>query len=225
MTNPTTSTTAREARIAEDTVGAIDVFSRLLGAVETGRWHYAADKSRQLTKKLDALSVTLARTDQAASRQIVEAIVRRDSQPYRIGQALYGDRAAAAEPSPLEQVEAAKRRRDFAGEIQAARAGQQALESAPWYPARPGDLLHVHYEASGEFEAYGETYIVEYSEAQGGQVLRLLCDTAGVDGYAGAFAPGMVDDPFTEAWYEAGPQRLTIVRHGRVVHGQGADVR
>jgi hypothetical protein len=123
-------------------------------------------------------------------------------------------------PSPLEMVEAAKRCRDLPGEIAAVQAGQRALETAPWYPARAGDLVHVHYYGSlaDMTPEQGETYVVEHSEDEGGLVLRLLHHTAGFEG-AGCFAPGMVDAPLMEAWFEAGPDALTIVRDGRVVHG------
>lgn len=209
----------RESRIAEETVSAIDFTSRLLGAVEDGNWQYAGDKLGQLTRALKVLEQQIARTDQPAAGAPVAQYVSRASRHYRLGKALYGDTRTASEPSPLEQVEAAKRRRDFDGEIDAVRAGYQALESAPWYPARAGDIMHVHYEA-GEFApACGETYVVEHDEQEGGLVLRLLHADMGMVG-PGAFAPGMVNAPLMEAWFEAGPAVLTIVRNGRIVHGQ-----
>jgi hypothetical protein len=66
-----------------------------------------------------------------------------------------------------------------------------------------------------------ETYLVEHSQDEGGQVLRLLhADKHLTDtGASGAFAPGMVDAPLMQAWFEAGPAALTIVRDGRVIHG------
>jgi hypothetical protein len=129
------------------------------------------------------------------------------------------DRAA----SPLAQAEAAKRSRDLVGELTALTAADDALTSAPWYPVRPGDLLHVHYEQAGQMPAFGETYIV--GDASGELLsLQLLAHTcpdaigAGL-GMVGCFAVDAHDDPLYEPWFEAGPHLLTIVRDGRVVHG------
>lgn len=217
------SPTAREARIAEETVSAIDFMSRLLGAIETGRWTYALDKLGQLQRPLKSLGVYLAQDDQTAKGARVDALVRREARHYRIGKALYGDSSAAAEQSPLAQADDAKRRRDFFGEIDAIQAGHQALESAPWYPALVGDVVHVFYYGSftPAMPPQGETYVVEHSEEEGGLVLRLLYADVDLIG-PGAFAPGMAGDPLMEAWMEAGPAALTIVRAGRVIHGSGA---
>ncbi len=130
---------------------------------------------------------------------------------------LYGRTAEQA--SPLEQAEDAKRARDLTGEIGALQHGQAALESAPWYPAEAGDVVHIHYEATSAVPEAGETYVVEHSDAEGGLVLRVLHSTPGVFFSPGCFAPGMAGDPLLEPWFEAGPAALTIVRHGRIVHG------
>lgn len=203
---------AREMRIAEETVSAIDHMSRLLGGIEDGNWHYAGDKIPNLIDALSTLRVNLARTDQVATGPSVAAAVRRESRHYRIGKALY--------MSTLEQVEEAKKRRDFLGEIDAVRTGYAALESAPWYPAQAGDILHVAYEATTGMSATGETYVVEHSEQEGGFVLRALSAEPDLIS-PGALAPGIVDSPLMEAWFEVGPHNLTIVRHGRVIHGPG----
>jgi hypothetical protein len=126
--------------------------------------------------------------------------------------------ASAAARSPLEQVEEAKRQRDLVGELGALTSGYEALTSAPWYPAQAGDMVHVNYSA-----VHGETYVVEHSEEKGGLVLVLRAVFADVSPLetleAGAWAPGIVDDPFMELWMEAGPDTLAIVRNGRDVHG------
>lgn len=102
-----------------------------------------------------------------------------------------------------------------------------ALTAAPWYPARPGDILHVHLEAAGALPDLGETYIVEPAAAAppGMLQLRLLAaaDSHGTDlsTYEGPFAGAPDSDPLAVAWMEAGPHRLTVVRHGRVVHQGG----
>lgn len=144
----------------------------------------------------------------------------------RIGEALHetGRRAQDKQSNPLKQVspadqmEEAHQRRDFFGVIEAGNAGYRALKSAPWYPAQAGDILHIHFEATTNVAESGETYIVEHSDDEGGLVLRLLHHDADMLG-PGAYAPGVVDDPFMDLWMEAGPHRLAIVRNGSVVHG------
>ena len=127
--------------------------------------------------------------------------------------------------SPLEKAEDAKRRRDLAGEVDVLMSAGADLESAPWHPVRPGDLVHVHYEAGGSSDAFGETYIVAAGQ-HGFLSMQLLAhtlpeaeDTAGL---VGCFAVEDDPDPLMELWFEAGPHRLTIVRDGRPVHIGGA---
>jgi hypothetical protein len=137
---------------------------------------------------------------------------------------LYGEQKG--EPlSPLAQAEDAKRARDIHGEIDALMAGGRSLKSAPWHPLRNGDLVHVHYEAAGEMPAFGETYAVEPRDGFPRDLqLCLIHHTAAKehDDMAGVFAPGPIEEPLYEAWFEAGPHRLTIVRDGRPVHVGGA---
>ncbi|RBQ21649.1 hypothetical protein DP939_02755 [Spongiactinospora rosea] len=120
--------------------------------------------------------------------------------------------------SPLARADDAKRRRDIDGELGAIKDGYEALTSAPWYPARAGDILHVHYEAL-DVAAWGETYLV--TGGRFGVELLLLAHTAQDADAAGAYAPGMPDDPIMEAWMEAGPGALMVVRDGRVIHPAG----
>ena len=129
--------------------------------------------------------------------------------------------------SPLARAEDAKRARDIVGEVEALNSGYTALTKASWYPARPGDMVHVHYEQAGEMAAFGETYLV--SAGSGGFLsMQLLAhtlpeDTEFLDGMVGCFAVDDDPEPLTELWMEAGPHRLTIVRDGRPVHiGSGA---
>lgn len=128
--------------------------------------------------------------------------------------------------SPLAQAEDAKRRRDLLGELDILMGAGAALTSAPWYPARPGDLVHVHYEAGGQMAAFGETYRVTAGD-HGFLSMQLLChtlpeDTEFLDGMVGCFAVADDPDPLSDLWFEAGPHRLTIVRDGRPVHIGGA---
>jgi len=148
----------------------------------------------------------------------------------RVLTALYGRPGATPQTSPLVQAQDAKRARDLGGEIGALTAADHELTSAPWYPVRPGDLIHVHYrrERAGQMPAFGETYIV--GDAGDGLLsMQLLANTFpdSVDqflasGMVGCFAVEAADDPLYEAWFEAGPHRLAIVRDGRVVHDGGA---
>lgn len=143
----------------------------------------------------------------------------------RILTALYGRPGATPQTSPLAQAEDAKRARDLAGEVGALMAADHELTSAPWYPVRPGDMVHVHYESGGLSDAFGETYLI--SAGDGGFLsMKLLAHTLpeseDTSGLAGCFAVEDDPDPLMELWFEAGPHRLTIVRDGRPVHVGGA---
>ncbi|WP_329141055.1 hypothetical protein [Streptomyces sp. NBC_00670] len=141
----------------------------------------------------------------------------------RIAKALYGRGDELPPQSPLQTAEDAKRARDLGGELSALRSGHHTLTSASWYPARPGDLVHIHYEGRTGRAAYGETYIVGPAE-HGMLSMQLLAHTlpeASGDGaeVTGAwYATEESADPLAEVWMEAGPHRLTIVRDGRPVH-------
>lgn len=130
--------------------------------------------------------------------------------------------------SPLARAEDAKRRRDLAGEVGVLMSAGADLESAPWHPARPGDTIHVHYEAGGSSDAFGETYIIAAGK-HGFLSMQLLAHTLPattdqglVNCMTGCFAVEDDPDPLMELWFEAGPHRLTIVRDGRPVHIGGA---
>jgi hypothetical protein len=139
----------------------------------------------------------------------------------RIFTALFGRPDTTPQTSPLQQAEDAKQRRDLADEIDVLMSAGAALESAPWHPARPGDLVHVHYEGAGHMPAFGETYLVT-AGAHGFLSMQLLAhtlpDTEDSAGMVGCFAVEDDPDPLTDLWFEAGPHRLTIVRNGRPVH-------
>lgn len=127
--------------------------------------------------------------------------------------------------SPLAQAEDAKRARDLVGEVGILMAAGADLESAPWHPVRPGDLVHVHYEAGGLSDAFGETYIIAAGK-HGFLSMQLLAhtlpETEDTAGLVGCFAVEDDPDPLMGLWFEAGPHRLTIVRDGRPVHVGGA---
>lgn len=134
---------------------------------------------------------------------------------------LYGRPDTTEQTSPLAQAEDAKRRRDLAGEVGALMSGHNRLTSADWYPARPGDLVHVHYEAGGISDAFGETYLIAAGQ-HGFLSMTLLAhtlpETEDTAGLVGCFAVEDDPEPLSELWMEAGPHLLTIVRDGRPVH-------
>lgn len=142
-------------------------------------------------------------------------------------------KAIATDPaadSPLAQADDAKRNRDLAGGVgalmagmDALMAGMDALEAAPWYPSRPGDLVHIGYRASGIFEAYGETYVIEQEDGSPFLNMRLIHHTADpdrdpeFDSMIGCYATEGADRPLAEPWFEAGAARITVVRDGVVI--------
>ncbi|MFM9594503.1 hypothetical protein ACKI1O_34585 [Streptomyces scabiei] len=136
----------------------------------------------------------------------------------RIHTPLFGRPRTEAEASPRDQAET------------------EYMPSALWYPLRPGDLVHIHYEAglAGVPVAFGETYIVGDAGTPGDPVppllsLVLLAHTLpdstpedDVKNLTGCYEAEACDDPLYTPWFEAKPHRLTIVRDGRVVHNGGA---
>lgn len=144
----------------------------------------------------------------------------------RIFTRLYGSPDTTIAESPLARAATARHQSGIEGEITALMDAGTELASAPWHPARSGDLLHVHYEQAGDMPPFGETYII--AELDDGwfsmQLLAHTCpDAIGAGlGMVGCFAADSVQDPLYTAWFEAGPHRLTIVRDGRPVHVGGA---
>ncbi|MER6532987.1 hypothetical protein ABT215_04030 [Streptomyces sp900105755] len=143
----------------------------------------------------------------------------------RVFTALYGRPRAEETLSPLAQAEDAKRARDIVGEVGILMSAGSGLWSAPWYPARPGDLVHVAYEQAGATPAVGETYIVG-DAGDGLMSLQLLAVSPGrppeQEQFSGPYATEAADCPLYGLWFEAGPHRLTVVRDGRPVHIGGA---
>lgn len=144
--------------------------------------------------------------------------------------------AGGVEPSPLAQAEDAKRRRDLAGEISALQAGERELKAQPWYPLQPGDVVLCSLGPLGDGdEPYGETYLAAAGDdagmvdVDGGPMLRMVSGTDlgedQADDRDGETADQAWTPPpcsFYELWFEAGPAALTVIRAGRVVHGDPA---
>lgn len=133
--------------------------------------------------------------------------------------------ADAPAHSPLVQAADSKRARGLPGEIGALVDGDARLHAAPWYPLRPGDLVHIAMEQVGDIAPWGETYVIGDGTEPGQLWMRLLHHTPTGDpdlsGLAGAYT-GCSDEPLYEAWVEAGPQRITVIRDGAVIPNQAA---
>ena len=145
----------------------------------------------------------------------------------RVFTALYGRPRSGEELSPLARADEARHAGSIEGRFSALLQGGVELTSASWYPARPGDLVHVHYEADGEMAAFGETYRIAAGSHEGLLDMQLLCHTLpgttrDLDALVGCFAVDDDPDPLIRVWFEAGPRWLTIVREGRPVHIGGA---
>lgn len=121
-------------------------------------------------------------------------------------------------PSPLEQADAAKRRRDITGEIGALTAADQELNAQPWYPLQPGDVVHWSIPMP-DGGTYGQTLLAVDDPdwyTTDGAPLRIISQTPDEDG-----APAALPDTYVEfyaLWFEAGPQRVKVVRYGQKVH-------
>jgi hypothetical protein len=124
--------------------------------------------------------------------------------------------AQDAAGSPLEQAEAAKQSRDLAGELGALMGGAAALQQQPWYPARPGDVVHIAYEAFHDLPGSGSTYLVGQNPDEAGFLTLVAVAVSDTDG--GCWATDGDPDPLFELWMEAGGHRITVVRDGAVVH-------
>ncbi|WP_034088839.1 hypothetical protein [Streptacidiphilus albus] len=132
----------------------------------------------------------------------------------RIATALYGRRPETG--SPLEQAEAAKQNRDLAGELGALMGGAAALQQQPWYPARPGDVVHIAYEAVHDLPGSGSTYLVQQNPDEPAFLALVAVAVSDTDG--GVWATDGDPDPLFEMWMEAGGHRITVVRDGLTVH-------
>ncbi len=84
---------ARRERIAADTTRLIDYTSRVLGAIEGGNWHYAAQKLPGLRDAIGALEDDLAATQMADLSQITGPAVWDQVAPnarhYWLGRAIF----------------------------------------------------------------------------------------------------------------------------------------
>lgn len=108
--------------------------------------------------------------------------------------------------SPLSRAEDAKRNRDLGAEIGILTSAGVDLESQPWYPLRPGDVVLMS-TADG---AIGETYL----GVDDGFETALSCTSSTEDTVSEA------PIPLHDLWFEAEPSTLVVIRAGRVVFGK-----
>lgn len=108
--------------------------------------------------------------------------------------------------SPLSRATDAKHRRDLAAEVSILTDANADLESQPWLPLQPGDVVLVALPGGPEF--FGETYVGRYDSF--GTVLECVSATEAVQ---------TVEVSLHDLWFEAGHNVLTIIRAGRVVFG------
>ncbi|MFD8340307.1 hypothetical protein ACFV42_48180 [Streptomyces solisilvae] len=125
--------------------------------------------------------------------------------------------------SPCAVSQDAKRGRGTCGDEAVVLDGERALTSAPWYPARAGDRITVHYEATGTTTAFKGTYLVtEVPGSHRDQTELVLTgcdpDEPEIRRMCGLYAgPGMTD-PVRQLWMQAGPARLVIERYDLTLH-------
>lgn len=101
--------TAAETQIAEEVAHVLDHLGRVLGAVEDGKWVYAAEKAGSLVRAATALDRRL----EAAGRQQtgrpprvgrIDAAIRQEARHYWLGRVLYPVDAAGREALALYQA-------------------------------------------------------------------------------------------------------------------------
>lgn len=84
--------------------------------------------------------------------------------------------------APLDVATAAKRRRDFAGEIGALTAADRDLTRRPWFPLRPGDVVLAYLPPQEGVPGYGTTYVAvdEGKDPAGNPLLRQVSADLGL---------------------------------------------
>ncbi len=161
-----------------------------------------------------------------AMRQVLEIPHVRPPRSGRKGDghlsyfAITSIRKAGARPAPLVQAHEAKARRDPASELEVLTTADRELRSQPWFPIRPGDVVTWWIELPNVPGGHGETLLAvdepdPMTEGdQAGAPLRLVSQSQS----ARFVNPAL--QSFNDLWFEAGPDRLTVIRAGRVVHGR-----
>jgi len=151
----------------------------------------------------------------------------------------------ADDPSPRAAAEDAKARRDLPGELDTLMAADRKLRDQPWFPIQPGDVVCWSI-AMPDGGRHGETLVAVEDEdwpTEGGAPLRKVSETPYETIGAGASDEDQADEPddldddadepaepvdprvcefqdFYDVWFEAGPSRIAVIRHGQLVHGR-----
>jgi len=134
------------------------------------------------------------------------------------------------ELSPRDAAEQAKGRRDLGGEIDALSTADRELRAQPWFPIQPGDVVcwSVDMPDGGR---HGETLIAVDApdwSTEAGAPLRKLSQTpyetigSATDTPAEQADEDQADEQyedFYDIWFETGPAKIAILRHGQLVHG------
>lgn len=138
------------------------------------------------------------------------------------------DLPAAAPDSPLSQATDAKRRRDLGAEIEILTAAGRDLESQPWMPLQPGDVVLTYQPDSGlTYAKLSETYLA-VDDGFGWIELRQVAASytnemsAAVDLHASASQAEAPTCSIDDLWFEWGPATITVIRAGTVVYGNPA---
>lgn len=133
-------------------------------------------------------------------------------------------------PSPREAAEQAKARRDLGGEIDALSAADRELRTQPWFPIRPGDVVCWSVDMP-DGDRHGETLIAVDApdwSTEAGAPLRKVSQTpyetigAATDDSAEQVEEDQANEQyedFYDIWFEAGPAKIAVLRHGQLVHG------
>lgn len=120
--------------------------------------------------------------------------------------------------SPRQAAEDAKARRDLGAELGVLTAADDDLRAQPWFPIQPGDVVCWSIDML-DGSRYGETLVAvddpDWS-TEAGASLRKVSATAES---AKPTSDGPDYEDFYDIWFEAGPAKIAIIRHGHLVHG------
>jgi len=129
---------------------------------------------------------------------------------------------SAERPSPRRAAEDAKARRDLGAELDILTTADSDLRAQPWFPIQPGDVVCWSIDML-DGSRYGETLVAvdDPSWSTGaGAPLRKVSATADS---AKPATEGQSSEPdyedFYDIWFEAGPAKVSVIRHGHLVNG------
>jgi hypothetical protein len=122
--------------------------------------------------------------------------------------------AADGRPSPRQAAEQAKDHRDLAAELAILTAADSDLRSQPWFPIQVGDV--VCWSIDLPDGRHGETLVAVDEpnwSTEAGAPLRKVSATRLEQDSRWEY------EDFYDIWFEAGPSKIAIIRHGQLVHG------